>query len=108
MSSGPLFCSRRVALCLRAPIRYALTEDEQAFIRAGIVGALPPGTTMAPDEVDHAVLEFSKRLTVAQYRVLRDGVRQFRETIAANAQLSAVYPPGTKLGDLLPALPIRQ
>ena len=84
-----------------AIVALAAEHEARGFSYLGTVDELM-------DEVDHAVLEFSKRLTVAQYRVLRDGVRQFRETIAANAQLSAVYPPGTTMGDLLPSLPPAQ
>jgi hypothetical protein len=98
-------CSRRYAHCMRAPIRYRLTDDEESFIRAGVVGSLPPGTVMTDDEVDAAVLEFSKRLTVAHYRTLREGVAEFRQMIASNAALSSRFPAGMTIGDVLPELP---
>jgi hypothetical protein len=101
----PELYSRSQLYALRCSIRYRLTDDEAGFVRAGIVGSHPEGTALSESELDDLVRAFTDRMTVAQYRALRDGVREFQATIQAAPLLARMYPAGTTMGDILPTLP---
>jgi hypothetical protein len=74
--------SRRSIHCLRAPIRFKLTEDEEMFVRHNLAVALrEEALPAAPADVDDAYRYTLDRLTVAGYRALRTRMAVWHEEI---------------------------